>query len=238
MKKVLSLILALMLCLSLCACGGEAENEIPEETEQETESPKEENIAEIASVADFRMIYNECKENIVAAKDDYVGKPYRFAGIVKKITEDSITVAPKSFPTYPYGSWYYVEIAMPEEEIKKVSDQQIVNVAGVMSELNNKSAKMEKGVVIDDAILFSGVVNNFYIDGSYHVMQIKKTDAYGTTLYNFKVSEVEKFENIEEATIGGITFVEGDTIEGTAKMKANGAYTDSFNIVEFVSVEK
>ena len=238
MKKTLSLILALMLCLSLCACGGKAENEIPKETEQENEVPKEEKIAEIASVADFRMIYNECKENIVAAKDDYVGKAYKFAGIVKSINEESITVAPKTFPTYPYGSWYYVEITMSKEDIKKVSDQQIVNVAGEISDLTNKSAKMEKGVVIDNIILFSGVVNNFYIDGSYHVMQIKNTDAYGTTLYNIKVGNVDKFENIEEATINGVTFVEGDTIKGTATMKANGAYTDSFNIEEIVSVEK
>ena len=159
MKKALSLILALVLGLSLCACGGE--------TSEEKELTETQNnlLTKAAPEVNFKTIYEKCKENIVAAKNDYVGKGYQFAGIVKNIEEDSITLAPIKFPTYPYGSWYYVKVFLTTDDIVKVSSQQIVNVAGEISDLKGSSAEMRNGVLLDDDIAFEGEITRFFLNG-------------------------------------------------------------------------
>ena len=96
MKKTISLLLALVFCLSLCACGSST-------PEQENNLVQENNIVQDAPEADFRSIYEECSDNIVAAKDKYIGTVYQFAGTVKSIGEESITVVPMKFPASTYG---------------------------------------------------------------------------------------------------------------------------------------
>ena len=228
MKKTLSIILALVLCLSLCACGGE-----PTETQNNL-------LTKGAPEANFKTIYEKCNENIVATKNDYVGKGYQFAGIVKNIAEDSITLAPIKFPTYPYGSWYYVKVFLPTDDIVKVSSQQIINVAGEISDLKGSSAEMRNGVLLDDNIAFEGEITGFFLNESYtkHIMEVKMTNGTNNIHYWLEVADADKMENITEITINGISFVVGDKVSGTGKMEAYGAYSNRFNVVEVLSIEK
>ena len=245
MKKALSLLLALVLCLSLCACGGNSNttdiSETTETTAPETNAPTE-NIASLkdAPEADFSNIYEECNDNIVSAKNKYVEKEYLFPGIVKDINEDSISVVPIKFSTYPYGSWYYVTVSMPQDEIMKVSTQQIVNVAGQFSNLKEKSAEMKNGAVLDDTIAFSGKVSRFLLneDWTKHIMEVQMVSGDNTISFWFEVADVNEIENITSATINGVTIDAGDYVSGTAKMEAYGAYSDRFNVVEVLSIAK
>ncbi len=227
MKKTISLLLALALCLSLCACGSST----PEQ---------ENNLAQDAPEADFRSIYEECSDNIVAAKDKYIGTVYQFAGTVKSIGEESITVVPMKFPASTYGGWYQVTVFMPKEDIVKVSTQQIINVAGEISELKGNSAEMKKGTVLGDAIAFRGKVSGFFLneDWTKHIMEVQMVNGDKVIHYWFEVADVDEAENITSATINGVTLVEGDYVSGTAKMEAYGAYTDRFNVIEILSIEK
>lgn len=227
MKKYIALVLALALCLSLCACGSST----PEQ---------ENNLVQDAPEADFRSIYEECSDNIVAAKDKYIGSVYQFAGTVKSIGEESITVVPMKFPASTYGGWYQVTVFMPKEDIVKVSTQQIINVAGEISELKSNAAEMKQGTVLDDAIAFRGKVSGFFLneDWTKHIMEVQVVNGNKMISYWFEVADVVEVENITSATINGVTLVEGDYVSGTAKMEAYGAYTDRFNVIEILSIEK
>lgn len=246
MKKTLSLILALVLCLSLCACGGGKTSDVAKNASN-ADFYKIYDVAKNALNADFHKIYKDCQNNITAAKDKYVGNTYKFAGIVKGIDEDSVSIAPIKFPT-GFSTWYQVEVFMSKDDIKKVSTNQIVNVAGEISDIsNNANVQMKNGVLIDDVIEFEGEVTNFILNESYtkHLMVIEAKNAaqdytgmYKKITYHCEVCAADEFENIDEANINGVIFTKGNRVKGTAKMRADGAYSDRFIVYEIVSIEK
>lgn len=82
MKKTISLLLALVLCLSVCACGGE------DNKENNRSVPTQEEL--LASVETFNLtkFREDCNDNLLRAKDTYIGKVYKISGFVSEIKED------------------------------------------------------------------------------------------------------------------------------------------------------
>lgn len=244
MKKLLSLLAVMLMITSLCACGGNNSNDTKSEANAKPEIEEEIKYDfKNAPEANFKTIYEDCKNNIVSAKKQYVGKTYKFSGWVYAVNEDFLAVVPMKFPKYSsYGSWYLVRITMMEDELMKFSKGEIVNVGGNFSELDDTSSKMSDGVYIDNAISFAGKVNNFLLDldSGYHIMEIKDPATDITYRYNVEKADTQDryLSNIEEATINGTTFVEGDYISGTATMERKDSYVSTYNITEFISINK
>lgn len=230
MKKLLALLLIGVMTLSLCAC----DKQTPATTDA-VETTSYSNAPE----ANFKKIYTECSENIVEAKNQYVGNPYQFSGWVYDISEDTLTIVPMQFPKYAsYGSWYTVKISMPEAELVKAKTREVVTVGGTFSELKDTSATMSDGVYLDNIIPFEGKVSKFLLDydADAYLMEIKN-DINDVTYY-YEVEKSDSLKVIEEATINGITFKKDDRVRGTAKMTQKDSYVGQYKITELVSIEK
>jgi len=82
MKKALSLILALVMCLSLCACGSEDKKDNVKST------PTQEEL--MASIETFNLtkFRKDCTDNLLRAKETYIGKVYKISGFIAEIKED------------------------------------------------------------------------------------------------------------------------------------------------------
>ena len=86
----------------------------------------------------FVGVENECQSNEIAAKDKYMGKKYKFIGCVRRITSQGITIeALKS------GSMIAIE-DLSETDIKQLSQLQVVEMAGEISDLTNSKDFYEK----------------------------------------------------------------------------------------------
>ena len=220
--SVIVAIIVIVLLLAMCSASP-------------TTSTQAENV-------NFEAIYNDCADNIAAANNNYVGKTYQFAGRVKSIEANYITVVPKDFPVYyPLKNWYLVDISMSQDEIMKVKTGQVINVKGTISELDDTSVTMEDGAVIDDIIAFDGKVTGFTLNESRtkHLMKVEENVGPDLTItYYVEAGDTDKFENIDSAIFNGVTFTTGDTITATAQMNANGAYFDSYIVTAVESMEK
>ncbi|MBE7018647.1 MAG: hypothetical protein E7413_02065 [Ruminococcaceae bacterium] len=226
MKKLLILLLISTMTLSLCACSNQ--NAANSTTVSYDDAPE----------ADFKKIYEECSENIVAAENQYIGKPYQFSGWVYAVNKEFLAVVPLQFPKYAsYGSWYLVRISMPEDEMLKVKAGEFITVGGTFSELDTTSSKMNNGVYLDNVVPFEGKVS-FVLDSEtfMHIMEIKQPDSDIT--YRYVVKKADTIENIEEATINGVTFKKDDFVQGTAMMTRKDSYVNTYDITEIVSIEK
>jgi len=220
LKKIIAIILTAVMCLLFAACSSNEGNadEIPE--------------------CDFSALYDEYQDNKEVAKENYVGNTYRFAGTVREIESNYISLAPIKFPAKPYGGWFLVKIYMSKEDIKKVSVLDVVNVSGKISLLQDRTNPliMKNGVLIDDVIDIEGEINSFLLNSWVHSAEIKDFSSSGEIIFYCPTGSIDKYET-EKCEIKGIEFTKGDHIKGKAKLKSTG-YTDSFDIVELVSIEK
>lgn len=124
MKKVLALILTVALVLSLVGCGGDT----PPTEEPLTKEEMMENVETIY----IGNLEEDFRNNVVAAKDKYVGKPFTVPGCVLEIKEDSCVLS-YLLPTSPVpvgGARYYVKAKMPVDELKHFNTGDLIRVVG------------------------------------------------------------------------------------------------------------
>lgn len=220
LKKIIAIVLTAVMCLLFAAC-----------------SSNKGDVDEIHE-CDFSVLYDEYQDNKVVAKENYVGNTYRFAGTVREIESNYISLAPIKFPAKPYGGWFLVKIYMSKEDINKVSVLDVVNVSGEISLLNDSTNQlvMKNGVLIDDVIDIEGEINRFILNSGVHSAEIMDFSSSEKIIFYCPTESIDKYET-EKCEIKGTEFTKGDYVKGKAKLKSTG-YTDSFNIVELVSIEK
>ncbi len=216
MKKFIALILAVIMCLPFSSCSLTKGN------------------ADEITECDFSLLYNEYQNNELTAKENYVGKTYRFAGTVRKAEDNCIYLAPVKFPVKPYRGWFLVKVYMSKEDIRKVSVLDVVNVSGKITDLQDYSNNlvMRNGKLIDDIISFEGKLHETFLSS----VTVKYSESSEPIYYECPTEKTGEYIT-ENCIINGIEYTEGDYVKGTAKMKATASY-NRFDIVELVSIEK
>lgn len=118
MKRPLALFLALLMALSLCACGGDT-------------PPTKEEMLEIAETAYIGTLTEDFRNNVVAAKDKYAGKPFIVPGYVYEIAEEGCILS----TSFSRGSnAYYVKANIPVDELKLLNTRDIIRVVGTITD--------------------------------------------------------------------------------------------------------
>ncbi len=164
MKRTLALFLALLMALGLCACGG---GDTP---------PTKEEMLENAETVTIDRLGEDFGNNIIAAKDTYVGKTFVIPGIVHQIKEDGcVLYHSKSTPP----SAYFVKANIPVDELKNLNVGDIIHVVGTITDgvekdesspiLGTTSTRnyitMENAHFVDNTFELSGMVLTHLYDG-------------------------------------------------------------------------
>lgn len=121
MKRTVALFLALAtaLSLTLCACGGE-----------DTPPTKEELLETAEEVTVYRL-QKDFYDNIAAAKENYVGKPFIVRGRVTEIMEDSCVLYCRD----SYSSFsYLIKANIPVDELKQLERKDVIRVVGTITD--------------------------------------------------------------------------------------------------------
>lgn len=241
------LLLAGAMTLTLTACGGGSMSK--EEMQEASEGQM--------NLSAIKQAY---AENPIHAEETYLGNIYDLTGIVTSIQADHVELNALYSPIEnhaPSGpsDFITVDVYLSEEERKELSTNEVIHVVGVLSTVGGESGyTMEEAYYVDNVIEFTGEIQNFVLSagGSSHLMEIEsslKTSAgLNYCLYTYPVGPATSFENIEEATIDGVTVKEGDTVtvQGTAtydRMTQTSAgtlyvYTLHFDLNQITSITK
>lgn len=119
MKRTLALFLALLMALFLCACGG-----------GDTPLTKEE-LLENAETIYLNRLEEDFQNNIIAAKDKYVGKPVIVPGYVYEITEEGCILY---YSNSVLSHSYLVKANIPVDELKNLNAEDIIHVVGIIAD--------------------------------------------------------------------------------------------------------
>ena len=196
MKKALSLILAIVLCLGLClslsACG-------------RFNKAKKEELLATAERFPSSEIYACVNKNLVLAKETYVGKVYRRADIVRKITEDGCYVAVGLF--VPLEKEVILDLKLNQciEIVFKIDD-----VVVTKDEQNGTTSTD----IISDEVYYVGSTTKIpatvvYVTTSSALVKLQ-TDYTG---YGCKFSVDLTEEQVNAYSQGDTVFVEGNLLK-------------------------
>lgn len=212
MKKVLMLILTAALALSLVGCSKDT-------------LPTKEELLENAETIYIEDLEEDFKNNVVAAKDKYAGKPFIVPGCVSKIEEDSCVLS-YYLPTTPIpvgGTRSYVKAKMPVDELKRFNTGDLIRVVGTMtgdvettaeeavngSTTTDNYIAMENAYFVDDFAELSGTVkifNEYTIFRYIEVPFLKGDSDWIKLIPNLSSSSWPSSSAFEEAV------TEGDTV--------------------------
>lgn len=123
MKKVCALLLAAVLLLSLASCSSGRNHKNNDGSMSKKEMLNVTEKAPVNEIADAK------KEDISDAENTYIGAVYSFTGHVAKIAEDHIELI-------PYGYFDTVIAYMSENDIRGISENELINIVGEISELD------------------------------------------------------------------------------------------------------
>lgn len=148
MKKIVALLLALVMVFALCGCG-KSEDEVKSE------------MYEDASIPDLYSFYESYKQNKVSATKEYVGKAYKMRAFVNAIEEDFVILEPMT--PLPSEIGILIKIPMKNEDIMKLSVDQIVDIKGKLDEIKEGNETLtflfNKKYVMNDIIEIDGYIN-------------------------------------------------------------------------------
>lgn len=117
MKRTLALFLVLLMALSLCACGG-----------GDTPLTKEE-LLENAGTVTINRLGEDFRNNVIAAKDTYVGKAFIVPGVVNEIKEDGCILY---YETSVPSNAYFVKANIPVDDLKNLNIGDLIHVVGII----------------------------------------------------------------------------------------------------------
>ena len=134
MKKLFSLLLVFMMILSLCACGGESKEKL-------LESAQDVHITDIS---------NAIIDNMAKATEDYVGKPIKVTGRIKKIESNYFVLSEEHLQ-------YGINVYLPKEDLKELNRDEVITVVGTLKSIVDKSefpiyyheSDMKNGFIIE-----------------------------------------------------------------------------------------
>lgn len=205
MKKILALMLAAALALSLVACGGGGGT-------GDNKTLTKEEMIESAGLLRIDKIDSDTKDNIVNAKEKYIGNCYETSGIVLNIHEDGCILGTS------YGIGSRIKVLLSEEEIKNLSINDLITVVGYINEIEQgQTINLENAHFVDSVLEeFSGVVRSD-IAGLYNGIPLK--DMYIEVQLFTSSKQKIILENTDEFDIES-----GDTvtISGTGILQSDG----------------
>ncbi len=193
-KNLLALLLALVMILSLAACGGE---DAP---------PTKEELLETAEEVTVYRLEKDFYDNIVAAKENYVGKSFVVLGMVTKIMEDGCLLY---YMNPSSSSRYLIKAKLPIDELKQLEKKDVIRVVGTIAdeiETEEYSTYTHHYITLEDAYLveeiteISGTVHftsgMHYIEVPFLEGDSDKIQLYGSNIYagdkvTIPVSELE-----------------------------------------------
>lgn len=146
MKKKVTCILAAVLILSLAACGSKEA------------APTKDEMLETAGMITIDRLRNDITENIITAKENYLGKTYVVPCVVTDLTEDSCMLS-VGYSQHPYS----LKAALPAEELKQIHVGEVIKVVGQLSAIEDQGDQgskayisMEPAYLYDTSWTFSG----------------------------------------------------------------------------------
>jgi len=219
MKRALSLILALILCLSLCACGGGVRD-------IEGKMTKEEMLAAAQSF-DTNKFNDDCNNNIVQAKEKYIGNIYRRTVLVTEIQEDGCYA----------GNMF---VPLDKEDIVKLTVGKSIDIVFKIGDIEHKVEEEDSGgygiitttsnIITPEQVYYIGDISKLKAE----VIWMHRDDAfvyiqgigYCTFDVDLTLEEAEKYS-------------EGDTVyvEGTVHKKAESEMFSHNGYVRYVYYE-
>ena len=242
MKKVLVFILAVIMCLVLAACNGQNDTVNDEETTEDTsqrdtapeteeviETMSKEDIISAAQALDVQSLYRDFEANPIKVKDTYCEGIFRFTGFVERFEEEYVVIAPLDAPIL-FERDLVVKVYMDAEDMKNISTEQVINVAGKITDINDDHfvafydqimgtvVTMEDAYYIDDIVEITGTVNVSDENLSFISKETTETDSELTVCYSIP----KEGEDLNVTTVNGVTYTEGEERTVKVRMTFNG----------------
>lgn len=186
MKKILALMLAATLALSLTACGGDSgagDTNTPSGGNGDTTSTNtpsggngtqtKEEMMENADTVTIDRLASDFSNNIVSAKDEYIGKSFIVPGIVYEIREDSCILS--VFYTVSYDE-YFIKANIPADELKRLNTKDIVTIVGVITDLEEATDNWGGEQV---NVNYINMTNAYFVDEISEVSGTVKEETIG-----------------------------------------------------------
>ena len=117
MKKILPLILAAAFMLSLVSCG--------------SNSMDMDEMLEIAEPLDLETAMEQYDDNVVQAKEMYVGNTYTVSGVVTYIATDHCSIEPEG--KNMFGHFY---IYLSDDDMLKITKDETFSFVGEITDVN------------------------------------------------------------------------------------------------------
>lgn len=256
-KKFLALLLAVMMPLSLAACGGDtdsADKSNSAASSSQTDAGEEnagqgmEAMLEAAETEGFDQIEAACNDNILNAQDAYVGKIYRYTGLVRQISADAARIDAAD-------TGYAIDVKLSTDELKQLSTVTYVDIVGKISSLNGGNSsrvtiEMGEAYLVGDTFTITGELLFGYLNdpsqgfdardalGKEEYWYAQVTDAQTDTIYVLSdaipVTHTEG-ERIRTIDYDGVALSSGDQITVTGKLRY-GSY--QYELYEIESLTK
>ena len=253
-KRMLALLLAATLPLALTACGGDTSSGDKDEgsaSSSASDSSAGENagqgmeaMLEAAETEGFDQIEAACDDNILNAQDTYVGKIYRYTGLVRQISAENARIDAAD-------TGYAVDVKLSTDELKQLSTATYVDIVGKISSLQGGNSSrvtigMDEAYLVGDTFTVSGELLFGYLNdpsqgfdardaiGKEEYWYVQVTDAETGTIYVLSdaipVTHTEG-ERIRSLDFDGTALSSGDQITVTGKVRY-GSYQHELYEIE------
>ncbi len=194
MKKIICIIAILILMAGVTGC---------------------EDIASQAEYTGFVGVRQECRDNLVAAQEKYVGNSYRFVGVVRQIGPDTVHI-----DSLEGNGRVYLDL--PKGDVMQLTQLQVAEVAGKVKDIDiNGQIEMKKSQLISTEITVTGKVESFYWDSKdqfcievnynnsdvlFGVPGLVRTEEAKYRINNIEVEKGDVFTVIGKAKYGNSLF--------------------------------